>query len=81
MSTQRIESHGHPLIECPSCGLPAEIIDRFILDGAPHPVEHVKLMCVMGHWCTPPVDRLGSLRPIRAAADPGPANVIQARQP
>ncbi|MGP0036287.1 MAG: hypothetical protein ACLP4R_17195 [Solirubrobacteraceae bacterium] len=47
-----------PLLECPSCGLPAAITDRFTLGGAPSPVEHVKLVCVAGHWCTPPVDHL-----------------------
>ena len=44
--------------ECPTCGLPAHIEDRFTLAGAPSPVEHVKLVCVAGHWCTPPVDQL-----------------------
>jgi hypothetical protein len=45
-----------PLLECPTCGLPAEIIDRFTLGGAPAPVEHVKLFCVNRHWYTLPVD-------------------------
>ena len=47
-----------PLPECPSCGPPAAITDRFTLGGAPSPVEHVKLVCVAGHWCTPPVEDL-----------------------
>jgi hypothetical protein len=46
------------LSECPTCGLPAHIEDRFTLPGAPSPVEHVKLVCGAGHWCTPPVDKL-----------------------
>lgn len=46
------------LLDCPKCGLPAEVTDRFILGGAPDPVEHVKLVCVAGHWFTPPVDFL-----------------------
>jgi hypothetical protein len=47
-----------PLHDCPSCGLPAAITDRFTLGGAPSPVEHVKLVCVAGHWSTPPVEDL-----------------------
>lgn len=42
-------------MDCPACGLPAEIVDRFLLDGAPHPVEHVKLVCVNRHWFTLPI--------------------------
>ncbi|HTX08971.1 MAG TPA: hypothetical protein VME22_10195 [Solirubrobacteraceae bacterium] len=44
------------LIDCPTCGSPAEIIDRFVLGGAPGPVEHVKIACVRRHWYTLPVD-------------------------
>ncbi len=46
------------LLDCPTCGLPAEITDRFVLDGVPTPVEHVKLVCVKRHWYTLPVDQL-----------------------
>jgi len=51
---------GEPMVECPSCGLPAEITDRFVLDGAPGPVEHVKVVCVTRHWFTMPVDQLAA---------------------
>ena len=44
------------LLDCPTCGGPAEITDRFVLDGAPGPVEHVKIVCVRRHWYTLPVD-------------------------
>jgi hypothetical protein len=44
------------LVECPTCGVPAEITDRFTLAGAPGPVEHVKVVCVRRHWYTLPVD-------------------------
>lgn len=44
------------LVDCPTCGLPAEITDRFTLAGAPAPVEHVKVLCVRRHWYTLPVD-------------------------
>jgi hypothetical protein len=56
-----------PLPDCPSCGLPAAITDRFKLGGAPSPVEHVRLVCVAGHWCTPPVDQLLGTEPERHA--------------
>ena len=46
------------LLDCPVCGLPAEVVARFRLDGAPRPVEHVKLVCLGGHWFTLPVDGL-----------------------
>ena len=44
------------LVDCVTCGLPAEITDRFTLGGAPGPVEHVKVVCVRSHWYTLPVD-------------------------
>jgi hypothetical protein len=44
------------LFDCPTCGSPAEVIDRFVLDGAPGPVEHLKIACVQRHWYTLPVD-------------------------
>jgi hypothetical protein len=44
------------LVDCATCGLPAEITDRFTLGGAPGPVEHVKIVCVRNHWYTLPVD-------------------------
>jgi len=43
-------------LDCPACGLPAEIVDRFTFEGSPHPVEHAKIMCLAGHWYTPPLD-------------------------
>ena len=49
---------GHALLDCPLCGLPAEIVARFTLDGSPGPVEHVKIACLGGHWFTLPVDSL-----------------------
>lgn len=50
------------LVDCPTCGLPAEIADRFTLAGAPGPVEHLKVICVQRHWYTLPLDmfRVGS---------------------
>ena len=47
-----------PLVDCPTCGLPAEIVNRFMLAGAPAPVEHVKVVCIRRHSYTLPVDML-----------------------
>jgi hypothetical protein len=44
------------LVDCVTCGLPAEITDRFTLGGAPGSVEHVKIVCVRSHRYTLPVD-------------------------
>jgi hypothetical protein len=55
------------LVDCPTCGLPAEITDRFTLGGAPEPVEHVKVVCVRRHWYTLPVDRFPVSVPNRPA--------------
>jgi hypothetical protein len=65
MTSPHIRVPADPLLECPSCGLPAEIIDRFTLDAAPTPVEHIKLVCVNRHWYVLPVDRIR-----RCSADP-----------
>ena len=50
-----------PELDCPGCGVPMEIIDRFTLSGAPMPVEHVKVRCRAGHWYTMPTDSLARL--------------------
>ena len=47
-------------LDCPGCGAPMEIIDRFTLYGVPAPVEHVKVRCVVGHWYTIPTDWFAS---------------------
>jgi hypothetical protein len=69
MNNEKIQIPAEPLVECPACGLPAEITDRFTLGGAPGPVEHVKLVCVMRHWFTIPADQLAAADPPRS----GPA--------
>jgi len=56
------------LVDCPTCGLPAEITDRFILDGAPGPVQHVKVVCIRRHWCTLPVDMFAVSSPEQGTA-------------
>ena len=60
-------SDREPMVECPTCGLPAEVTDRFMLDGAPGPVEHVKIACVARHWYTLPTDWVPMGRPPASA--------------
>lgn len=44
------------LVECPECGLPAEIVDRRVVDSTAGPVEHVKTLCVHRHWFLLPAE-------------------------
>lgn len=67
MSTD-IQIPSDPLLNCPSCGLPTEITDRFTLNGAPSAVEHVKVVCVQRHWYTLPVDKLPAAEPEERSA-------------
>ena len=52
------------LVGCPTCGVPAEITDRFTLGGAPEPVEHVKVVCVRRHCYTLPLDMFSMSAPV-----------------
>ncbi len=73
MSNHEIYLPAEPLLECPACGLPAEIADRFTLNGAPAPVEHVKLVCMMRHWFTIPADQIPVAPPAATAPASRPA--------
>jgi hypothetical protein len=75
MSNNKIFIPADPLVECPACGLPAGITDRFVLNGAPEPVEHVKIACVNRHWFTLPVDLLATAEP----SGSGPAEAAAGR--
>ena len=74
-----IEAAAAEARQCPNCGQPAVITDRFTLRGSPGPVEHVKLVCVVGHWFTPPIEslprRLDEPRDVDATRVPTGANV------
>jgi hypothetical protein len=45
---------------CPEegCGVPAEVVDRRVLDSTDGPVEHIDLVCILGHRFFMPVDML-----------------------
>jgi hypothetical protein len=36
------------MVNCPDCGLPAEVLDRFVLESTNGPVEHTCIRCVAG---------------------------------
>jgi hypothetical protein len=42
----------------PSCGAPATVIDRFVLDSTDGPVVVLKTRCSRRHWFTVPEDQL-----------------------
>src|SRR5262245_52243561 len=42
----------------PSCGAPASVVDRFVLDSTDGPVVVLKTRCSRRHWFTVPEDQL-----------------------
>jgi len=46
------------LIVCPECGLPAEVLERFVLESTDGPVEMVRLRCLTGSPFLMPVSGL-----------------------
>ena len=46
------------LIECPGCGVLAEIAERFVLSSTEGPVEHIAVDCAAGHHYRMAADRL-----------------------
>jgi hypothetical protein len=37
------------LTRCPTCDLPAEVLERFVLESTAGPMEHVAIRCVQRH--------------------------------
>jgi hypothetical protein len=60
----------------PACGAPAEIVDRFVLRSTDGAVEHVKVLCLHGHWFMLPAFLLaaagGPEAGGKAASEPAP---------
>jgi hypothetical protein len=48
------------MVDCPECGLPAEVLDRHVLESTSGPVEHVRIRCVLGSPFLIPTSRLES---------------------
>ena len=51
------------LIACPepSCRVPAEVSDRFVLASTDGPIEYVRTYCVRRHIFTVPTERIAVL--------------------
>ena len=56
------------LVVCPDCGAPAEVLDRFALQGTDGPVEHAKVACLARHWFLLPVTSLPVVHAVGAEA-------------
>jgi hypothetical protein len=62
------------LMPCPECGSPAEVTDRFVLNGTDGPVDHLALRCVAFHHFRMPVESLtAQSRNLLSAQSLGPA--------
>ena len=61
------------LIACPEpgCGVPAGVVDRFVLASTSGPVEHVKTWCLDGHGFTQRVDALTAWPMVRVPKPAG----------
>jgi hypothetical protein len=44
--------------ECPECGLPAEVVTRFVVSGDDAPIECAAVRCIAGHHFRCPVELL-----------------------
>lgn len=44
------------IVDCPECGLPAEVIDDFTLPSTDGPVRHRASVCLNHHHITMPVE-------------------------
>ena len=60
------------LVVCPDCAAPAEVVDRFALQGTDGPVEHVKVACLARHWFLLPAASLPAVLPlaVRSGTEP-----------
>jgi hypothetical protein len=56
------------LVDCPRCGAPAFVVERFDLPSTDGPVAHLKLECSAGHWLTPLAERVPGALGARAGA-------------
>ena len=75
----QIEAPAAIPLDCPSCGLPAQIVDRFTPSGSAGAVEHLKIVCTAGHWLTPPEAKLGRA-PRKATVSEGSAAPVRPSQ-
>jgi hypothetical protein len=55
------------LTTCPECATPAEVLDRYALASTDGPLEHAKLLCVLGHVRTVLAGELPRLSRVQGA--------------
>jgi hypothetical protein len=50
------------IVACPdlSCGVPAEVVDRFVLTSTDGPIEHLRTYCVQRHIFTVTTERVAA---------------------
>jgi hypothetical protein len=48
------------MTDCPECGLPAEVRDRFTLASTHGRIEHIRTVCTARHVRTVATDRRGA---------------------
>ena len=68
MEWEATETRLPELIGCPEpgCGVPAGVVDRFVLASTSGPVEHVRTWCLEGHGYTQRVDAITAWPMVRA---------------
>jgi hypothetical protein len=56
------------LVACPEpgCGVPAGVVDRFVLASTSGPADHVRTWCLNGHGYTQRVDAVTGRPMVRA---------------
>jgi hypothetical protein len=45
-------------MDCPTCGLPAEVEHRYTVTSTDGPLESAKIRCPRGHWFSGPLESL-----------------------
>ena len=65
-------------VNCPGCGLPAEVEHRYTLTSTDGPLEGAKIRCPHGHWFNGPLESLtGAAAPPDDAGEAAPADARQ----
>ena len=52
-------------IDCPACGLPAEILDLYRVQSTEGPLESARVGCPRGHWFNGLLEVLVRNEPVR----------------
>lgn len=52
------------IADCPECGLPADVLDTYVLMSTDGPVWHTKIRCLAGHFFNAPTFDLLSAKTV-----------------